>query len=107
MRNTRYPYSPISERAPLKWPNRARVALCVVPNIECFHIDKPITRGEPHVPDIQGYSARLWASRGISNDECAGQVRHTRERGAEHGRENYPAIVRRATNATGSGWDMA
>ena len=63
MQNTRYPYSPITERRRLRWPNGARLALCVIPNIECFHIDRPIARGEPHVPDIQGYSLRDYGAR--------------------------------------------
>lgn len=63
MQSTRYPYSPIIERPPLKWPGGARVALWVCPNIECFHIDKPIARGDPHLPDIQGYSLRDYGAR--------------------------------------------
>lgn len=64
MQSTRYPYSPIIERPPLKWPGGARVALWICPNIECFHIDKPIARGDDsHLPDIQGYSLRDYGAR--------------------------------------------
>ena len=63
MQTDRYPYSPIVERPPLKWPNGARVALCVVPNIECFHIDKPLNRESPQLPDVQNYSLRDYGAR--------------------------------------------
>src|SRR5688572_11501298 len=42
MDNIRYDYDPIVTRKRLEWPNNARVALWVCPNIEYFHIDKPI-----------------------------------------------------------------
>lgn len=68
MENTRYSYSPVIRRKSLKWPNGARVALWVCPNIEYFHIDKPITTGisgppNRHLPDVQAYSLRDYGSR--------------------------------------------
>jgi len=33
MENSRYDYSPIIKRKPLKWPHEVRVALMVCPNI--------------------------------------------------------------------------
>ena len=55
MDNLRYDYDPIVTRKKLEWPNNARVALWVCPNIEYFHIDKPIrslpvlrSRRSPH-----------------------------------------------------------
>ena len=68
MENSRYHYSPVIKRKSLKWPNGARVALWVCPNIECFHIDTPITTGisgppNPHLPDVQAYSLRDYGSR--------------------------------------------
>ena len=64
MENSRYDYSPIIRRKPLKWPNEARIALMVCPNIEYFHIDKPIP-GAPssHLPDVTGYALRDYGSR--------------------------------------------
>ena len=29
-------YSPITQRPPLRWPNGARVALWIVPNVELY-----------------------------------------------------------------------
>ena len=40
----RYDYSPIVDRPPLRWPNGARVALWVIPNIEHFLFDRPATK---------------------------------------------------------------
>lgn len=65
MENARYDYSPIIKRKDLRWPNGARVALWVCPNIEYFYLDKPIRAGlgGPHVPDVPGYSLRDYGSR--------------------------------------------
>ena len=64
MENHRYDYSPIINRKKIQWPNGARIALWVCPNIEYFHIDKVIP-GTPgsHLPDIQGYTLRDYGSR--------------------------------------------
>ena len=65
MENSRYDYSPIIKRKPLKWPNGARVALWVCPNIEYFYIDKPLRGGfgTSHLPDVTGYALRDYGSR--------------------------------------------
>jgi allantoinase len=64
MKTDRYDYSPIISRKPLKWPNNAKVALVVAPNIESFHIDKVIP-GAPssQLPDVTGYALRDYGSR--------------------------------------------
>ena len=43
MEHGRYDYSPIVERKPLRFPNGARIAIWVVPNIEHFSFDSPST----------------------------------------------------------------
>lgn len=62
MEHGRYEYSPIIDRKPLKFPNGARVALWVVPNIEHFLIDRPSTSITPitasFVPDVLNYAWR-------------------------------------------------
>jgi allantoinase len=64
MQTDRYDYSPIIRRVPLKWPNAARIALMVAPNIEFFHIDKPIPgAASSQLPDITGYTLRDYGSR--------------------------------------------
>jgi allantoinase len=61
-----FPYSPISHRPPLHWPNGARVALWVIPNVEFFSLDEKVPAaaggsGVP-VPDVP-----TWASRDYGN----------------------------------------
>ena len=64
MAKDRYDYLPSVGRGELKWPDDARIALWVCPNIEYFHIDKPLTSAtSPHLPDIQSYSLRDYGSR--------------------------------------------
>ncbi|MGH7766667.1 MAG: polysaccharide deacetylase family protein [Candidatus Binatia bacterium] len=64
MKTDRYDYSPIIRRRPLKWPNDARIALMVAPNIESFHIDKTLP-GAPsaYLPDVTNYALRDYGSR--------------------------------------------
>jgi allantoinase len=53
-----FPYQAIIDRPPVKWPNGARVAVWVIPNIEHFHIDKFTPS-----PDIRNYSRRDYGNR--------------------------------------------
>ena len=63
----RFPYSAIVDRAPLRWPNGARVALWVIPNIEHFLFDRPSTpvtlATTKLVPDVLNYSWRDYGLR--------------------------------------------
>jgi len=65
MDNERYPFWPLPERPPIRWPNAARVALWVIPNIEHFHFDRQIVEAGPNapVPDIPSYSSRDYGNR--------------------------------------------
>jgi allantoinase len=64
MQTDRYDYAPMIRRAPLKWPNDARIALMVAPNIEFFHIDKAIPgTASSQLPDVTGYALRDYGSR--------------------------------------------
>jgi len=65
MENSRYDYLPINRRRKITWPNDARVAFWVCPNIEWFHFDRTVgsaPRGG-HVPDVAGYALRDYGSR--------------------------------------------
>ena len=53
-----FPYQAIVDRPPVHWPNGARVAVWVVPNIEHFHIEI----GDP-APDIRNHSRRDYGNR--------------------------------------------
>ena len=62
----RYGYSPIVDRPVLRWPNGARVALWVIPNIEHFLFNLPSTSLAsigPLNPDIRNYSWRDYGVR--------------------------------------------
>jgi peptidoglycan/xylan/chitin deacetylase (PgdA/CDA1 family) len=65
--NTRYDYSAIIQRPPLRWPGNARVAVWVIPNIEHFKIDMPATTmtpdAHPPVPDVRSYAWRDYGAR--------------------------------------------
>ena len=68
MEPDRFVYSPITSRPKLVWPNDARVALWVVPNIEHYEYIPGPTRGrEPWprtpYPDVLGYGARDYGNR--------------------------------------------
>jgi allantoinase len=61
----RFDYSPIIDRPRLSWPNGARVAVWVIPNIEHFLFDRPSTRltNLPVNPDVLNYSWRDYGVR--------------------------------------------
>lgn len=56
-----FSYSAIIDRLPLKWPNGARIALWVAPNIEYFHLDLPLGGAEP--PNIAAWAERDYGNR--------------------------------------------
>src|ERR1700722_18564379 len=58
MEHGRFPYSAIVDRPPLRWPNGARLALWIVPNIEYIHFGT-LQRNAPAksvAPDMIGYN---------------------------------------------------
>ena len=61
----RFPYSAIVDRPPLRWPNGARVAVWVIPNIEHFYFNGFGTSVERNdrVPDVLNYSWRDYGVR--------------------------------------------
>ncbi len=65
MDHHRFDYSPIIKRKPLTWPNGARVAVWIIPNIEHFEFDLPGTALFPLnvVPDVLNYAWRDYSVR--------------------------------------------
>jgi peptidoglycan/xylan/chitin deacetylase (PgdA/CDA1 family) len=63
--HSRFEYSAIIDRPRLSWPNGARVAVWVIPNIEHFLFDRPSTRltALPVNPDVLNYSWRDYGVR--------------------------------------------
>lgn len=60
-----FPYSPISRRPAYRFPNQARVAVLVVPNIEFFPLsaDVPPVAGRGKIPDVPSWGVRDYGNR--------------------------------------------
>ena len=58
-----FPFTPIDKRPKLNWPNGARLALWVTPNIEFFPLDEAVPRGSGRIPDVSAWSARDYGAR--------------------------------------------
>jgi allantoinase len=62
-----FPYSPITRRPRLTWPNGARVAFWVCPNIEFFSLQDKVPAGSggtgTPVPDVPTWAARDYGNR--------------------------------------------
>ncbi len=58
-----YPYVAIHDRPKLTWPDGARVAFWVVPNIEVFALDEKIPGGVNHIPDVSAWGRRDYGNR--------------------------------------------
>jgi allantoinase len=62
-----FPYSPIIDRPPLRWPNGARLAVWVIPNVEfyplniAYHLNLPGSK--PMEPNILEWSRRDYGNR--------------------------------------------
>lgn len=63
MRTGPFPYSPIVRRPKFLWPNKKRVALWVIPNIEFFALNEQIHPDSRIIPDIPAYSLRDYGNR--------------------------------------------
>lgn len=63
-RNGPFPYIPINRRPKLTWPNGARLAVWVIPNLEFFPLDEPIPGGRgSNVPEVYAWSQRDYGAR--------------------------------------------
>ena len=62
-----YEYWPYHERPKISWPNGARLAFCVAPNIEFYELDppnNPFRKPWPQpIPALPGYTSRDWGNR--------------------------------------------
>jgi allantoinase len=63
----RYDYLPLIDRPQIRWPNGARVAFWVCPNVEFYELDPPDGQGRPlwprPNPDTLNYSLRDYGNR--------------------------------------------
>ncbi|HZP88716.1 MAG TPA: polysaccharide deacetylase family protein [Burkholderiales bacterium] len=65
-----FPYVPLPERPRLVWPNGARVALWIAPNLEFFGLDSNLPGpGNERLPDEKAWrpAVRSWAVRDYGN----------------------------------------
>ena len=66
-RPDRYDYWPLIDRPKIRWPNGARVAFWVCPNIEFYELNPPDGQGRPiwprPYPDVLNYSLRDYGNR--------------------------------------------
>lgn len=61
-----FPYVPINDRPRLEWPNGARLAVWIIPNIEFFPLTQGIP-GSPYSSHAPVPSVRAWAQRDYGN----------------------------------------
>lgn len=63
-----FAYVPINRRKPWKWPNGARLALWVIPNLEFFHLGTPLA-GHPweKASEYKAPTVRAWGQRDYGN----------------------------------------
>jgi len=59
-----FPYTPITRRPKIKWPDNKRLALWVIPNIETFPLDQLIPGGKSkRAPDVNNWAKREYGNR--------------------------------------------
>ena len=58
-----FPYTAVIDRPDLSWPDGARLALWVIPNIEFFPLDDKVFFGAGFVPDVLTWSQRDYGAR--------------------------------------------
>lgn len=59
-----FPYTPINRRPKLKWPNGARVAVWIVPNLEFFPLNEPVPGSRyRYTPEVSSWSQRDYGAR--------------------------------------------
>jgi len=63
MDNERYAYWPLPDRPRIEWPNNARVAFWIIPNIEHFRFDKPFMGSAGPLPDVPAFAQRDYGPR--------------------------------------------
>ena len=58
-----FPYTPINRRPKITWPDGARIAVWVIPNIEAFALNERMPVGQGKVPDVMNWSIRDYGAR--------------------------------------------
>ena len=58
-----FPYVPINRRPRITWPNGARLALWIIPNVETFPLNEPVPGGTGQAPDVINWAPRDYGNR--------------------------------------------
>jgi allantoinase len=58
-----YDYEPMIDRKPLRWPNGARLAFWITPNVEVFRLGMPVTAQGVMTPSASAYATRDYGNR--------------------------------------------
>ena len=62
-----YPYVPINRRPKWKWPNGARLAIWVAPNLEFFPLTRPLAANPMAKTPEKAPTIRTWGVRDYGN----------------------------------------
>lgn len=62
-----FPYSPINRRPKWKWPNGARLAIWVAPNLEFFPLTRPLATNPMQKTPEKAPTVRTWGVRDYGN----------------------------------------
>ena len=62
-----FPYTPVNRRPTLRWPNGARLALWVIPNIEFFSLRRPLAGHPFEKAGADAPTVRPWGQRDYGN----------------------------------------
>jgi hypothetical protein len=99
---TLFAYEPIVDRAAVRWPDKARIAVWIVPNIEHFHLEMG-----PGAPDVRNYARRDYGNRvgiwRLMETMQKYNVRGTVALNSEVCRY-YPRIIEEAIRLKGNSW---
>jgi len=59
-----FPYTPINRRPKLRWPNGARIAVWIAPNLEFFPLNEPVPGSRySHTPEVSSWAQRDYGAR--------------------------------------------
>jgi len=106
-----FPYTPINDRPKLTWPNGARLAVWIIPNIEFFPLRRgiagsPYDHASPSVPSVRAWAQRDYGNRvGIWRIMDVLQKHNVRASPTLNSDicDHHPQIVKAATEL---GWEI-
>ena len=58
-----FEYTPSTQRPKFSWPNNAKIALLIIPNVECFALNTQLPAGKGNIPDVSAWGIRDYGNR--------------------------------------------